>query len=123
MLVPPFYSHCTLMNVGVHSLSNNSHVKQFAKETIILSLLYASDCPSVYNKEITTCNCWCDSHNLMLNTNKTKEIIPRNLCVHDTVIVNNSVTEQVSSYKYLGIYIQVDYLCVKVAQRDFAFYT
>ena len=63
----------------------------------------------------------------MLNTTKTKEIIfdPKTVCLHDPVLMGGTQTEQVVSYKYLGIQmdnqlkwnVHVDYLCAKLAQR------
>lgn len=106
----------TLYTNDCRSTQPNCYV--ISDDTIVISLLHASDCPSACG--------WCDSHYLMLNINKTKEMIfdSRNVCVHHPMNLNNSVIEQVS-YKYLGIMVdnnlcwsvQVDSLCVKLAQR------
>ena len=50
---------------------------------------------------------------------------PGKVSVHDPVVIDGNVIEQVSSYKYLGIYIDnllkwnvhVEHLCSKLAQR------
>lgn len=102
-------------------------VIKFSDDTIILSLLYGEDSPSAYHSEIAYFKDWCEKNHLILNTIKTKEVIfdPKEVRVHDPVVIGDRVIEQVSSYKYLGIYIDntlkwnvhVDYLCKKLAQR------
>ncbi len=112
------------MTVRAHTHTNNYVIRKF---DAFWRLLRASDCPSVYHGEIATFNDWCDSHFLMLHKNKTKEMIydSRKVRVHDPVILNNGVIEQVSSSKYLGIMLDnklnwsahIDYLCSRLAQR------
>ena len=48
----------------------------YDNQTIIISSLQcAGDCPSDYFNEIVSFKDWCERHHLVLNTNKTKEMI------------------------------------------------
>ena len=99
---------------------------KFSDDTIILTLLGADDCPSVYLQEISSYEDWCRESSKILNK-KTKEMIfdPIKDRVHDPVIIGGCSIEQVSSYKYLGVQLDnmlkwndhVDHMCSKLAQR------
>ena len=70
---------------------------------------------------------WCEEHNLILNVKKTKEIVfdPRSVGDHSPILIHGERVEQVTSYKYLGVYFdpqlswgnQVDFLCSRINQR------
>ena len=117
----------TLYTDDCRTTNPKNYIIKFSDDTIILSLLQRDDCPSPYHDEISSFKSWCDSHHLILNTNKTKEMIfdPRGVRQHDAVSFNNCVIQQVSSYKYLGVLIDdqlkwrehVEFLCGKLAQR------
>ncbi len=105
----------------------NNFIIKFSNDTIILSLLCAGDCPSVYFNEIVSFKDWCERHHLILNTNKTKEMIldPRECESHSCAVIGDCDIEQVDSYKYLGVIMDnamkwsahVDFLCTKLSQR------
>ena len=105
----------------------NNYILKFSDDTVIVSLLSGVERPEGYISEINNFKEWCENSHLMLNTTKTKEIIfdPKTVCLHDPVLMGGTQTEQVVSYKYLGIQmdnqlkwnVHVDYLCAKLAQR------
>lgn len=95
ILVPLYTSEC-------RSKEPNSHKIKLSDDTIILSLLHWEDCPPGYNKGMASFKSWCDSHNIILHTSKTKEMIfdPWASRSHDTDIIYNS---GMYSYKSLGV--------------------
>ena len=67
---------------------------------------------------------WCDDNNLFLDVSKTKEIIVdfrKNKNNLDPVIINNSVVEQISVFKFLGCYLTDDlswhYNCTQILKK------
>lgn len=90
----------------------NNHIK-FSDDTIIWSLLHSDD------EEISLFKSCCDSHHRILNTNKTKDIIPEGYG-----FFYNWAIKQVCSYKYLGVIMgekirwceHVEFLCSKLDQ-------
>ena len=104
-----------------------NHIVKFSDDTVVLSLLCVGDDPMVYFQEVSSFVAKCEENSLILNSNKTKEIIFDLMTnrAHDPVVIGECSIEQVSSYKYLGVQldnllkwnIHVDYLCSKLAQR------
>ena len=88
------------------SLPNN-YIFKFSDDTVILSLLRGDESTVGYIQEINNFNTVCGNSHLILNTTKTKEMIfdPRNVRLHDPVVIGNMQIEQVSSYKYLGVHM------------------
>lgn len=75
---------------------------KFSDDRVILSSLRSDDCPSRYHEETVLFKSWC-----ILNTNKTREMIcdSGGLSNHDPITIHNRIIEQVSSYKYLGVFM------------------
>ena len=49
---------------------------------------------------------WCDSHYLLLNVKKTKELIfdlRKSSPIHENIVIKGEVVERVNEYKYLGV--------------------
>ena len=76
---------------------------KYADDTAIIGLVTAED-ESHYRAEVERVVKWCDSHNLLLNKAKTKEMVinftkvrPPDLCI------DNNVIERVNSFRYLGV--------------------
>lgn len=100
---------------------------KFADDTAILSFLCKDVDSSVYQDEIYTFVKWCDTNYLILNIQKTKEMVfdPRQVTKHKSVVIKNQEVTQASSYKYLGVHIDnllcwnthVNNLCNKLQQR------
>lgn len=70
---------------------------------------------------------FCDDNHLVLNANKTKEIVfdPQGIGDHRPVVILNLTIAQVNSYRYLGVFIDntptwsthVDRLCSRLQHR------
>jgi len=69
---------------------------------------------------------WCDTNSSTLNEMKTVEMIfdPRSDVDHSPVIIHGNIIEQVSLYKYLGVYMDnslcwsshINTLCCRLQQ-------
>ena len=81
---------------------------KFADDSCIEGLISSDDDTELYFKNIDYFTSWCVENKLLLNTDKTKEVIfdfrnkPTEL---KPVVINGCEIEQVSSYKYLGVII------------------
>ncbi len=105
----------------------DNYIIKFSDDTAILGLLHKDGSPVAYHSEICKFVQWCDSNYLMLNVKKTKEMVFNIKAVDDlrTVVIHNEPIAQVSSYRYLGVYIDdtlswrahVESLCSKLQQR------
>ncbi len=82
---------------------------------------------SSYHSEIDIFIQWCDKNCLVLNVKKTQEMVldPRKVSEHKPVIIKDTMIEQVTSYRYLGFYMDnilcwkthIDSLCTRLQQR------
>ena len=89
---------------------DNNTVKliKFADDSCIEGFIASDDDTDVYFNEIKYFTSWCTDNKLLLNTDKTKEIVfdfrsqPSEI---RPVVINGSQIEQVDSYKYLGVII------------------
>ena len=89
---------------------NNDIIKliKFADDSCIEGLISCNTDQDLYFEEIDYFTNWCKENKLLLNTDKTKEIIfdfrskPNPIL---PVIIDNQPIEQVHSYKYLGVTI------------------
>lgn len=109
------------------TIGRNNFIIKFSDDTAILSLLYNKSDIGIYIQEIEEMVKWCNKHNLLLNVNKTKEMIfdPRSIGDQSSIIIEGVPIEQVTTYKYLGIQLdkqlqwsnQVEYVSSRVCQR------
>ncbi|KAI3352616.1 hypothetical protein L3Q82_005541 [Scortum barcoo] len=63
---------------------------------------------TAYRREVASLVKWCDSNNLSLNTDKTKEMVldmRRERRQHQPLMIRDSEVECVSSFKFLGVHI------------------
>ena len=89
---------------------DNNIVKliKFADDSCIEGLITSEDDTDLYFRDIDYFTTWCTENKLLLNTDKTKEVIfdfrtkPSEI---RPVVINGTVIEQVDSYKYLGVVI------------------
>ena len=89
---------------------DNNTVKliKFADDSCIEGFIASDDDTDVYFNEVKYFTSWCTDNKLLLNTDKTKEIVfdfrsqPSEI---RPVVINGSQIEQVDSYKYLGVII------------------
>ena len=81
---------------------------KFADDSCIQGLISKDNDVSYYFDKIDFFTNWCSENKLLLNTDKTKEIVfDFRLQPSDVppVVINGNVIEQVHSYKYLGVII------------------
>ena len=104
VLAPILFSIYT--NSCVQTFHNIPIIK-YADDTSIQALIKSTDDVSNYFSEINRFTEWCDSHFLLLNVKKTKELIIDFRKInnqHDSVTIKGETVERVSIYKYLGVY-------------------
>ncbi|XP_059828790.1 uncharacterized protein LOC132395778 [Hypanus sabinus] len=74
--------------------------------------LIRGDDKTAYRDEVQHLAVWCANNNLVLNTQKTKEIIVDFRHVrshtHIPIYINRDVVERVSSFRFLGVHISKD---------------
>ena len=96
------YTNICQINIDVVKLI------KFADDSCIQGLICTENDVCNYFNEIDYFTNWCSSNKLLLNTDKTKELIfdfrtnPTNII---PVVINGNVIEQVHTYKYLGVVI------------------
>ena len=86
------------------------NVIKFSDDTTIEGLIQ-DDNEEKYRDEVRRLVGWCDSNDLELNVSKTKEVIidfRKSRTLHDPLIINGQLVEQVSSFKFLGTVISED---------------
>ncbi|KAI4903872.1 hypothetical protein NFI96_022133, partial [Prochilodus magdalenae] len=108
VLSPLLYSLFTYDCVPVYG--SNSIIK-FADDTTVIVLIRGDD-ETAYRDEVQHLAAWCDDNNLVLNTQKTKEVIvdfrkSRNQA-HTPIHISGAEVECVSNFKFLGIHISED---------------
>ncbi len=64
----------TLLTYDCTASFNSNHVIKFADDTTVVGLITNND-ESAYRKEVEKLTAWCTTHNLALDTNKTKEMV------------------------------------------------
>ena len=75
-------------------------VLKYADDTVILGLIH-NNSEDHYRQQIDHTYKWCCTNNLILNTNKTKEVIFDFRKKH-RFIVDKSIVEVCEIFKYLG---------------------
>ena len=90
------------------SCEPNQH--NFSDDTVILSLLTKNTNISVHRAGVDKFVNWCNQHQLHINTKKTLEMLvdPRSVGDQSTVTIHGTDIKQVTSFKYLGVYIDSD---------------
>ncbi|KAI4873926.1 hypothetical protein NFI96_030144 [Prochilodus magdalenae] len=106
VLSPLLYSLFTYDCVPVYG----SMIK-FANDTTVIGLIRGDD-ETAYRDEVQHLAAWCDDNNLVLNTQKTKEVIvdfrkSRNQA-HTPIHISRVEVECVSNFKFLGVHISED---------------
>ncbi|KAM9828326.1 uncharacterized protein LOC133150542 isoform X14 [Syngnathus typhle] len=87
-----------------------NHIVKFADDTTVVGLISDND-DLDYREEVEQLVGWCRDNGLILNVEKTKEIIVdfrKNQPHHAPLIINSSAVEVVSSTKFLGVHITDD---------------
>ena len=85
---------------------DNIPILKYADDTSIQALVSNDTALCNYYSEIERFVEWCDSHYLLLNVSKTKELVfdfRKSGKIHDPIIIKGEEVERVTSYKYLGV--------------------
>ncbi|KAM9817931.1 uncharacterized protein ACBT44_008375 [Syngnathus typhle] len=94
---------------SVRGHSDNRIVK-FADDTTLVGLITKGD-ETQYRLEVDLLTTWCRDNNLLLNVDKTKEIVVdfrKGHTQHLPLTIDGAVVERVSSAKFLGVHISED---------------
>uniref|UniRef100_A0A3B5PZ90 Reverse transcriptase domain-containing protein n=1 Tax=Xiphophorus maculatus TaxID=8083 RepID=A0A3B5PZ90_XIPMA len=87
-----------------------NHIVKFADNTTVVGLI-RDDNDLDYREEVEQLVDWCRDNSLILNVDKTKEMIVdfrKNRPSHAPLLINSSAVEVVSSTKFLGVHITND---------------
>lgn len=90
-----------------HNCCATNHVVKYAGDMTVVGLIQ-NDNEQTYREEVRQLVDWCNTNNLLLNVNKTNEIIVdfrRKQRSHTPLLINDTVVEVVSSMKFLGVQI------------------
>lgn len=84
----------------------DNYILKFSDDTAVLSLLHKDSDTSSYHFEIKHFVQLCVINDLLLNVNKTEEIIcdPREVGDHSPVMINSTTITKVCSYKLTSQY-------------------
>lgn len=96
----------TLYTANCRPVNANNTIAKFADDTTVVGSIAGRD-ESAYRDEVLNLSTWCQAHNLILNTRKTKEIIlDKRLTL--PLFINDKCVERVHSFTLLGTTISVD---------------
>ena len=87
--------------------SPNSRIIKFADDTTLTGLI-SDDDESGYRNEVDLLVKWCTENNLILNAEKTRELIVefrKNKNPKDPLFINGAIVKQVRDFKLLGTYV------------------
>uniref|UniRef100_A0AAR2IU34 Reverse transcriptase domain-containing protein n=1 Tax=Pygocentrus nattereri TaxID=42514 RepID=A0AAR2IU34_PYGNA len=107
VLSPILYTLFTHDCVASHK---DNIILKFADDTAVIGRITGGD-EAAYRREVTRLVSWCDDNNLILNTDKTKELIVdmrKERRPHRPLFIRELEVERVSSFKYLGVQISED---------------
>jgi len=87
-----------------------NHIVKFADDTTVVGL-FKDDNDLAYREEVEQLMGWCSDNSLILNVDKTKELIVdfrKNQPSHAPLLINNIHVEVVGTIKFLGVFITHD---------------
>ncbi|KAM9825158.1 uncharacterized protein ACBT44_005959 [Syngnathus typhle] len=88
----------------------DNRIVKFADDTTLVGLITKGD-ETQYRLEVDLLTTWCRDNNLLLNVDKTKEIVVdfrKGHTQHLPLTIDGAVVERVSSAKFLGVHISED---------------
>uniref|UniRef100_A0A4W6DNS9 Reverse transcriptase domain-containing protein n=1 Tax=Lates calcarifer TaxID=8187 RepID=A0A4W6DNS9_LATCA len=100
----------TLMTHDCFPRHATNRIVKFADDTTVVGLI-RDDNDLAYREEVEQLVDWCKDNSLILNVDKTKELIVdfrENQPSHAPLLINNKTVEVVSSTKFLGVHITDD---------------
>nr|XP_057933216.1 uncharacterized protein LOC131132050 [Doryrhamphus excisus] len=86
---------------------SSNHILKYADDTTVVGLIQDNN-ELAYREEVRHLVDWCKANNLILNVDKTKEIIVdfrRSRPSHTPLSINDTAVEVVNTTKYLGVHI------------------
>ena len=86
----------------------NCTTDKYADDSVLTGLITDDNSTDNYLSEINTFVNWCDSNFLILNVDKTKEMVidfRKNKSTIPHITINNKIVERVDTFKYLGVVI------------------
>ena len=96
----------TLYTKSCRSSSESCKVYKYADDTALVGLCVNND--EEYQKEVKSFVTWCKENYLLLNVQKTKELVidfRRSPYEHNKLVIDEKAVEKVTEYKYLGTII------------------
>jgi hypothetical protein len=103
-LSPKLYS---IFTYDCRSCHDSTRVLKFADDTTIIGLISNGD-ETQYRHQVDSLINWCNANNLLLNVNKTKELVidfHKNATEKDPLLIQDDVVERVDSFKFLGTHL------------------
>lgn len=101
----------TIYTSDCRPTSPECRIIKYADDTVVLGLICNSN-ESTYRNEISQLCTWCEKHNLLLNADKTKEMVfdfrKNSYDVFRPVFIDDSPIEVVDTFKYLGTTFSCD---------------
>lgn len=97
----------TLMTHDCRPRYSSNHILKYADDTTVVGLIQDNN-ELASREEVQHLLDWCKLNNLVLNVDKTKEIIVdfrRCRPSHTPILINDTAVEVVSTTKYLGVHI------------------
>ncbi|KAM9783542.1 mitochondrial import inner membrane translocase subunit tim16 isoform 1-T1 [Syngnathus typhle] len=88
----------------------DNRIVKFADDTTLVGLITKGD-ETQYRLEVDLLTTWCGDNNLLLNVDKTKEIVVdfrKGHTQHLPLTIDGAVMERVSSARFLGVHISED---------------
>ena len=89
---------------------NNCIIDKYADDTVLTGLI-TENIDTSYTEEVDSFVAWCARNHLVLNVEKTKEMIidfRKNKGFFEPITIQDRQIERVDSYKYLGVVIDKD---------------
>lgn len=97
----------TMMTHDCCARYSTNHIIKYADDTTVVGLISDNN-ELAYREEVKHLVRWCDTNNLILNVDKTREIVVdfrKKQSSHSPLLIKNAIVEQVSSIKFLGVQI------------------
>ncbi|KAM9834861.1 protein ABHD18 isoform 1-T3 [Syngnathus typhle] len=100
----------TLLTHDCTATYSDNRIVKFADDTTLVGLITEGD-ETQYRLEVDLLTTWCRDNNLLLNVDKTKEIVVdfrKGHTQHLPLTIDGAVVERVSSARFLGVHISED---------------
>ncbi len=97
----------TLYTSDCRHSSNSCHLQKFSDDSALVGYIFNND-NAAYQREVDSFVSWCEEAHLILNVDKTKELVidmRRKKPEADPILIKGQSVEIVPSYKYLGVHV------------------